>query len=108
MSSLGRRMFAVAFIAFGVLQFLYGDFVAGRAPAWPSGVTGQLPWAYASGACFILAGVAIVADRQVRQAAWLIAALVFAWALVRNIPLAIADGNFGSPWTRLGKGIALC
>ena len=27
--------------------------------------------------------------------------------MARNLPLALADANFGGPWTRLGKAIAL-
>jgi hypothetical protein len=56
MIALGRHMFAVAFIAFGVLQLTYGDFVAGRPPAWPEALYGGWIWAYASGACFVVAG----------------------------------------------------
>jgi uncharacterized membrane protein len=107
MSSLGRWMFAVAVIAFGIQQFLYGDFVAGRAPVWPPDLPGRLPWAYASGLLLIASAAAIGLGRRAQQAAWCIAAIVLAWAVVRNVPLALADHSFGSAWTRLGKGIAL-
>jgi uncharacterized membrane protein len=107
MTLLGRRMFAVAFIAFGLLQFLYADFVAGRPPAWPEQLYGGWIWAYASGACFVAAGAAILADRFQRPAAFSIAVLVFAWAATRNLPVALADASFGSAWTRLGKAVAL-
>jgi uncharacterized membrane protein len=103
----GRQILAVAFIAFGLQQFFVGDIVPGRPPAWPPSLPGQLIGVYASGACFILAGLAMVVDRRTRQAALLVAALVFAWAVLRNTPVAIANTNFGSPWTRLGKAIAL-
>jgi uncharacterized membrane protein len=107
MTVMGRRMFAVAFIAFGLLQFLYADFVPGRPPAWPAQMYGGSIWAYVSGACFVVAGAAIVIDRPLRPAAFSIAVLVFAWAVTRNLPLALADSNFGGAWTRLGKALAL-
>jgi uncharacterized membrane protein len=109
MTLLGRRMFAVAFIAFGLLQFLYADFVPGRPPAWPwpEQLYGGWIWAYASGACFVVAGAAILVDRHLSPAAFSIAVLVFAWAATRNLPIALADANFGGAWTRLGKAIAL-
>jgi uncharacterized membrane protein len=107
MTLLGHRMFAVSFIAFGALQFLYGDFVAGRPPAWPAGMAGGWIWAYASGACFIVAGAAILVDRYRMPAALSIGALVIAWAVTRNLPVAWADASFGSAWTRLGKAVAL-
>jgi uncharacterized membrane protein len=107
MTLLGRRMCAVAFIAFGLLQFLYGDFVPGRPPAWPDQFYGRLIWAYASGAWFVVAGAAILVDRYTRPAALSTAALVFAWAVTRNLPIALADASFGGAWTRLGKAVAL-
>ena len=107
MSTFGRQLFAVAFIAFGLLQFLYGDFVPGRPPAWPEQFPGGVIWAYATGACFVAAGLAILAGRYVTPAALSIAVLVFAWAVTRNTPLALADASFGGAWTRLGKAIAL-
>jgi uncharacterized membrane protein YphA (DoxX/SURF4 family) len=107
MTLLGRGMFAVGFIAFGLLQFIYGDFVPGRPPAWPEQIYGGWIWAYASGACFVVAGAAILVDRYTRPAALSIAALVFAWAVTRNVPIALADASFGSAWTRFGKAIAL-
>jgi uncharacterized membrane protein len=100
-------MFGVAFIAFGLLQFLYGDFVPGRPPAWPAQLDGGWIWAYASGAWFIIAGAAILVDRYAPMAALSIAVLVLAWAVTRNVPIALADASFGSPWTRLGKAVAL-
>jgi uncharacterized membrane protein YphA (DoxX/SURF4 family) len=108
LASLGRGMFAVAFIAFGVQQILFGDLVPGRPPAWPPTIPGQTIAVFASALCYVVAGVAVLAGRAPRRAALLIAALVFVTAIVRNLPLAIADANFGSPWTRLGKGMAFC
>lgn len=100
-------MFAVAVIAFGLLQFVYGDFVTGRPPAWPGQIVGGLIWAYATGACFVVAGAAVLVDRRRSLAALSIAALVFAWAVTRNLPIALVDSSFGSAWTRFGKAVAL-
>src|SRR4249920_3174514 len=97
-ASLGRGMFAAAFIAFGVQQILFGELVPGRPPAWPPALPGQAIAACASALCYVAAGVAILAGRHTRRAALLIAALVFVSAVVRNFPLAIADANFGSAW----------
>jgi uncharacterized membrane protein len=107
MTLFGRRLFAVAFIAFGLLQFVYGDFVPGRPPAWPAQLSGGVIWAYATGAGFVVAGAAILIGRHATAAALSIAVLVFAWAVTRNTPIALADANFGGAWTRLGKAVAL-
>ena len=54
-----------------------------------------------------MAGGAILVNRYVPAAAFSIAVIVFAWAVTRNLPIALADANFGGAWTRLGKAIAL-
>jgi len=107
LAPLGRLFVATSLVAFGVQQLLFGDFVPGRAPAWPSGVPGRLPWAWATGICFLAAGAAIATGRRARRAALLAGTLIFGWALLRNVPLALADASFGSDWTRLGKALAL-
>ena len=101
-------MFGVAFVAFGVEQLLFGGLVVGRPPAWPPAWPGASLAVLAFAACYIGAGVAILTQRWSWHAAMLIAALVLTSAVLRNLPLAIADANFGSAWTRLGKGVALC
>src|SRR5262245_38548477 len=106
--SVGRAMFALAFIAFDVQQLLFGDLVPGRPPAWPPAVPGQSLAVVASTLCYVLAGAAILSGRWARRAAWPIAALVFVSAVVQHLPLALADPAVGGPRTRLGKGLALC
>src|SRR6266850_3968615 len=105
--SLGRVFFAVSLIAFGTQQFLFGDVVPGRAPAWPASVPGRLLFAYVSGAVFIACGAAIILRRGGRGAAIVSGTMIFAWALLRHIPLAIADTGYGLAWTNLGKSVAL-
>jgi uncharacterized membrane protein len=107
MTLLGHRMFAVALIAFGLLQFVYADLVPGRPPAWPAQLGGGVLVAYATGAWLIAAGAAILAGRYTMAAALSIAVLVFVSAATRNLPLALADPTFGGAWTRLGKAVAL-
>jgi uncharacterized membrane protein len=107
LTSLGRVFFAVALIAFAAEQFLFGDFIPGRAAEWPAGVPGRLAWAYVSGAVFIACGVALLVGTRVREAGIVAGALIFAWAVVRNVPPALADRIYGGAWTNLGKGLAL-
>ena len=104
---LGRVFFGISLIAFGVQQFLWGDFVAGRARAFPAMWSGRVAWAFVSGAVFILCGALIVAGRWLRPAGVTVAAMIFMWAALRNIPLALADRVYGGAWTNLGKGLAL-
>jgi len=102
----GRIFFGLALVAFGILQFVYGDFVPGRAPAWPSSIPGRLGWAYLSGAVLIAAGSAIIAGRKVREAGILAGTLILCWALLRQLP-ALAANPHGIILTNAGKATAL-
>ena len=106
LTRLGRISVSLAFVAFGVANFIIGDFVAGRAPAWPPGVPGQLAWAYLSGIVFIGTGVCLATGRWTTRAALVTAGLIAVWALLRQIPFALADEQFGGEWTKLGKALA--
>jgi uncharacterized membrane protein YphA (DoxX/SURF4 family) len=105
LSRFGRYATGLALTAFGVANFVVGDFVAGRAPAWPPGVPGQIGWAYLTGVVLIGAGLCIVTGRWAVRAALVAAGLIAAWALVRQIPHALADQQFGGQWTNLGKAL---
>jgi len=107
LARIGRVAVGIAFVAFGVANFVVGEFVAGRAPAWPSGVPGQIMWAYLTGIAFIGAGLCIVLGRWAIRAALIVAGLIAVWALLRQIPLALADHQFGGEWTNLGKALTL-
>ena len=107
LARLGRIFFGVSLIAFGIQHFLWGDFVAGRAPAWPASIPGRLVWAAVSGAVLILCGAAIVAGKKLRAAGVTVAAMIFLWAVLRHLPLAAADRIYGGAWTNLGKALAL-
>ena len=43
---IGRTFFALGLLGLAVEQFIFGDFVTGRAPAWPESMPGRLAWAY--------------------------------------------------------------
>lgn len=104
---IGRLFFATGIIAFGIQQFIFGDFVPGRAPAWPASMPGRLAWAYASGTILIIAGLAIIAGKKARWAAIVSGTLIFFWALLRHIPVVAAAPALGGEWTSMGKALAL-
>jgi uncharacterized membrane protein YphA (DoxX/SURF4 family) len=107
LARLGRVFFGISLAAFGIQQLLWGDFVAGRARAFPAMWSGRVAWAGVSGAVLILCGAAIVAGRRLRLAGVTVAVLIFLWAVLRNMPAALADRHYGGAWTALGKGLAL-
>jgi len=104
--SLGRLFFAASLVAFGVEQFLWGDFVPGRAPAWPASWPGRLVFAYVTGAFLIAAGASVALRIRARWTMVVFAALVLVWSLLRRLPLVAAAGpHLGAEWTFLGKAL---
>lgn len=106
LAGIGRLFFAVGLIAFGIGQFIYGDFLPGRAPEWPAAMPGRLIWAYLSGAILVAAGLAIATGVKARWAAIVAGAIIFVWALLRHLPALATEPN-GLVLTQTGKALAL-
>lgn len=101
----GRSFFAIGLIGLGIEHFIFGDFLVGRAPAWPESVPGGLIWAYLTGITFIVSGGMVLFGKRARAAAILTAVLIAAWALLRLIPVVAADSLLSGAWTRAGKAL---
>ena len=106
LAAIGRTFVAIALLGLGVEHFLFGEFVLGRAPAWPEGVPGKVLWVDVTGVLVILAGLAVVMQRWGREAMLVLAVVVFQWALLRHIPIVAADTFLAGSWTRGGKALA--
>src|ERR1700741_4493804 len=102
---IGRSFFAVPLLGLGVDDFLFKDFVTGRAPDWPESIPGGVIWAYLSGFAFIVSGGAILSARKARAAAIITAVLIASWALLRHIPVLVGDSLLSGAWTRAGKAL---
>jgi len=105
--SVGRWFFGLALLGLGLEHFIFREFVTGRAPGWPNGMPGKLVWVYASGVMVILTGLAILTRRWGRPAALGLGLLIFAWALLRHLPIVAADSLLGGSWTRAGKALTI-
>lgn len=105
-SPLGRACVGVSVLGFAAVQFMFGDFIPGRAPAWPEGVPGQALFAWVTGAYLIVAGVAMMSGKGARWAGIGTSALVFTWALVRHLPGLVAHPG-GIALTNTGKALAI-
>jgi uncharacterized membrane protein len=103
----GRTFFALALIGLGIEHVLFGEFVTGRAPAWPVALAGGTLWAYATGLVIVLAAMAILVGRHARIAAVGVALLIAAWALLRHPSALVEEAFLSGAWTRAGKALVL-
>lgn len=103
----GRAFFAIALLGLGIDHVIFGEFVTGRAPAWPESLPGGPAWAYLTGVVFVVIGLAILTGKQARAAAIVAGALVFLWALLRHIPVVAASFFLSADWTKAGKAVWL-
>jgi len=93
----GRHLFCLTMIVFGIEHLMYATFVAKLVPSW---VPAQLVWTYIAGVALISAGIGISLKIQKRRASILLGAMIFTWFIILHIPRVIADpysGN-GNEW----------
>jgi uncharacterized membrane protein YphA (DoxX/SURF4 family) len=104
-AALGRLAFAASLPVFGVLHFIYADYVASVIPAW---IPWHPFWAYCTGACHIAAGLAILTRIQARLAARLLGIMFGSWVLLLHIPRVFDHDGDHREWASLLMAIALC
>lgn len=102
---IGRVFFALALLGLGIEHFVFRTFVTANAPAWPDALPGGWVWAYLTGTVLIATSVTLLVGRKARFAALLVAALVFLWALLRQVPPVLVSAPFSAEWTHASKGL---
>jgi putative oxidoreductase len=88
LSSLGRFIFAIPFIVFGVLHFMNAGAMAGMISKWP--VAEGL--VYISGLALVLAGISIIINVKARLACILLAVFLLIIIIAIHVP-GVASGN---------------
>lgn len=108
---LGLFCFAVTLPIFGLLHFIYYEYVASVIPEW---LPGHTFWAYFTGAAHIAAGIAIVTSlvtgyvRLALLAAALFAVMVGILVVILHAPRVAAHLHTRPEWTSLFVALALC
>jgi uncharacterized membrane protein YphA (DoxX/SURF4 family) len=112
LNKLGRVLFGIPFVGFGVQYFIYGRFTGGLPPA-PPWTPGAPATAYVLGALLIAAGATIVgsttiaANAKARLFATLLGILVFVCVLAMFISTPSAILHDGTARTRALEPLAL-
>ena len=109
--ALAARLVRVAQLAFGVCalvwggaHFVYMNFTAPLVPKWlpPS----QVFWGYATGVCFIAAGLALLTGVRARFAAILLTVMIAGFLVLANGLTLLAQPNHYN-WTECALSLAL-
>jgi uncharacterized membrane protein len=103
-TSVGRILFAVPFLVFGILHFLQGGAMAGVVPNW---MPGSVIWVYLTGAANLVAGISIAADRYVRVVAIALVGMLVSFVLTVHLPGVLAEGSSQMAMTNLLKDVGL-
>jgi len=86
MKIVGRILFGLPLIVFGLLHFMNAQMMAGMVPAF---VPGGILWVYITGVALILAAVAIIINRLSSLASLLLGILLLSFALTIHLPLVM-------------------
>lgn len=86
---LGKILFCIPFLAFGIMHLMSGSQMAGMVPSYfPGGVA----WIYITGLAQILAVVSILSGKQAKLACTLLAVMLLIFVLTVHLPgLSNAD-----------------
>jgi len=97
--------FGVCALVWGTAHFVYMNFTAPLVPKWlpPS----QVFWGYATGVCFIAAGLAILTGIQSRLAAILLTVMIAIFGLLANGPALLADHSTHFNWSESALNFTL-
>ena len=104
-TALGRTCFAATLPVFGVLHFIYHDYVASVIPAW---IPAHQFWAYATGIALAAAGLSLLSGVLARLPALLFGIMLGTWVLILHVPRVAADSANRRGWTSLFVTVALC
>jgi uncharacterized membrane protein YphA (DoxX/SURF4 family) len=91
-----RLVFGLCLLAFGAAHVLYVRETAAMVPSWLP--PGTHFWAYATGACHILAGLALLSGIQALLAARLLVAMFAGFGLLVWLPQLFADPRAHLAW----------
>jgi uncharacterized membrane protein YphA (DoxX/SURF4 family) len=92
----GRYLFAIGLVIFGVQHLMYARFITTDIPVW---IPWKLFWAYFVGVAFFAAALSIATGKMVSLAATLLGAMFLLWVIILHMPRVVAAPGNGNEWT---------
>lgn len=103
--ALGRLLFAISLVVFGIQHFLYARFIATLIQSW---MPAHLFWAYFVGVAFVASAMAMAARKYGRLAAALLGLMFLLWVISLHLPRVAAAAHNGNEWTSMIVALAMC
>ena len=97
----GRIIYATGIFGLAVVCIISKDFIVGRPPAWPAGFHINPAFAWLTAVVLMISAIEIFGNRKARFAAFLIAAFIFFFSVLRHLPVFMND------WANAYKSLAL-
>lgn len=104
----GRLLFGISLVAFGLLHFLYGDFVTRVVPSWPSWLPPRPLWVIVVGAALVAAGLSTLTALKTRPVLLALGGGLVVSLACLHLPAVVRDAAIGGAWTSFGKALVLC
>lgn len=95
-AEVGRILYALPLIVFGVQHFMYARFVATLVPAW---IPARLFWAYFVGTAFFAASISLMTRIKAFLAAALLGLMFFLWVVIVHAPRIALTPHNANEWT---------
>jgi len=105
LSKIGRLIFGLCLMVFGLAHLFYLAYTAKLVPAWLP--PGQTFWAYATAAGHCAAGIAILCNMAARLAAMLLTAMFVVFAILMHAPTIFTDPHTHFNWAENAINFAL-
>jgi uncharacterized membrane protein len=99
------RLYGICVISFGLAHFIYLRPAASYVPVWIP--PGQLFWAAATGACFVLAAASILTGIQAALASRLLTIMIMAFEVLVWAPRLFATPHDHFAWAGNGIGLVM-
>lgn len=94
MNMVGRILYGLPLLVFGLLHFMGAQMMAGMVPSF---IPGGILWVYLTGVALILAAVAMIANRLSTLASLLLGILLLSFALTVHLPMLMGGDQNAMP-----------
>jgi uncharacterized membrane protein YphA (DoxX/SURF4 family) len=100
---MGRWLFALSMIVFGIQHFMYAEFIATLVTSW---IPAHLFWVYFTGVGMIVVGLAVITGILGQLAATWLGIMFLLWVLVLHAPRVTAALHNGDEWNSMVVALA--